>query len=112
MRSGPRHRRRVRNAAGPRLSDRGKVPELFDAADGDPEFRTQIPAFATEIKQIFERWQLVEYLERARQTEPFDPSIYDNPKDAELERRAELRRSAADFLLMGRAKEWLLREVP
>ena len=46
------------------------------------------------------------------QTEPFDPSIYDNPEDAELERRAELRRSAAYFLLMGRAKEWLLREVP
>jgi hypothetical protein len=81
---------------------------FLDAADGDPEFRAEIPAFVAVIKQIFERWQLVEYLERARPTEPFDPSIYDNPEDAELERRAELRRSAADFILVGRAKEWLL----
>jgi hypothetical protein len=85
-----------------------KFLNFLDAADGDLEFRAQIPAFVAEIKQIFERWQLVGYLERARQVEPFDPSIYDNPEEAEMERRAELRRRADDFLLVKRAKELLL----
>ena len=53
-------------------------------------------------------WQLAEYLEQVRQTERFDPSIYDDDDDVELERQFELRRSAADLLLVERAKEWLL----
>ena len=51
-------------------------------------------------------------MEIARQTEPFDPSIYDDADEAEMERRAELRRSANDLLLVERAKEWLLEEEP
>lgn len=36
-------------------------------------WNAEIPAFVTEIKTIFEPWQLADYLEAARQTEPFDP---------------------------------------
>jgi hypothetical protein len=39
---------------------------------------------------------------------PFDPSIYDDEETAEVERQADLSRSAADLLLVERAKEWLL----
>ena len=53
---------------------------------------------------------MAEYLERARQTEPFDPEDYDDPEDAEMARRAELRTSAADLLLVESAREWLLAE--
>ena len=65
-----------------------------------------------EIKRIFEPWKLAEYLETARQTEPFDPSIYEDedPEIVEMEREADLRRCAADLLLVERAKEWLLGE--
>ena len=39
--------------------------------------RTVGDAFVAEIKTIFEPWQLAEYLATARQTEPFDPDIYE-----------------------------------
>jgi len=50
-----------------------KFINFLDAAEDDPEFRAEFPALVTEIKRIFERWQLVEYLEKARQTEPLRP---------------------------------------
>jgi hypothetical protein len=87
-----------------------KLINFLEAAEDDDEFRAELPAFVAEIKTIFESWQLAEFLETARQTEPFDPSVYDDPEDAEMERRAELRRSAAELLMVERAKEWLLGE--
>jgi hypothetical protein len=63
---------------------------------------------------------LAEYLEVARQSEPFDPSLYEpmdeeeaaeiDPEDVEDVRQHELRRSASDLLLVERAREWLLGE--
>ena len=87
-----------------------KFINFLEAADNDLDFRMEIPVFVAEIKTIFERWQLAEYLETARQTEPFDPDDYDDAEEAEMERKSELRRSAADLLLVERAKEWLLEE--
>ena len=59
---------------------------------------------------LFEPWQLAECLETARQTEPFDPGIYEDndPEDIEMGRKADLRRCAADLLAVERAKAWLL----
>ena len=87
-----------------------KFLNYLEAADRDPDFRAEIPAFVAEIKRIFEPWQLAECLEKARQTEPFDPSIYEDadPEDIEMERKADLRRCAADLLVVERAKELLL----
>ena len=87
-----------------------KFINFLEAAEGDTEFGAEIPAFVAEIRSIFESWQPAEYLEKARQTEPFDPDIYEDDDDIELERQMELRRSAADLLLVERAKEWLLGE--
>jgi hypothetical protein len=90
-----------------------KFLNYLDAADRDPDFRAEIPAFVAEIKDIFEPWQLAECLEKARQTEPFDHSLYDendDPEDIEMERDEDLRRCAADLLLVERAREWLLGE--
>jgi hypothetical protein len=55
-----------------------KFLDFLEAAVDDPAFRAEISAFVAEIKTIFERWQLAEYLERARQTKPFDPTVYDD----------------------------------
>ena len=82
-----------------------KFLNFLEAADDDAEFRAELPAFVAEIKTIFERFQLAEYLEAARQTEPFDPSVYADADEAELERRLDLRHSAADLLLVERAKD-------
>lgn len=88
-----------------------KFLNFLEVAEDDHEFRAEIPAFVDEIKCIFEQWQLVEYLEKVRQTEPFDPSLYDediDPEDIEMDRRDDIRRSARDLLLVERAKEYLL----
>lgn len=89
-----------------------KFLNFLEAADDDSEFRAELPAFVAEIKTIFGRWQLAEFLETARQTEPFDPTIYEgeDPEVIEIERKLELRHSAADLLLVERAKEWLLED--
>ena len=85
-----------------------KFINFLETAEEDAEFRVEIPEFVSEIRMIFESWQLAEYLEVARQTEPFDPTVYDDAEEAEMERQSELRRSTADLLLVERAREWLL----
>lgn len=85
-----------------------KFINFLEAAEDDADFRAEIPAFVEEIKTIFERWQLAAYLEKARQTEPFDPSVYEDQEEAEMEQQLELRRSAAELLLVERARDWLL----
>jgi hypothetical protein len=95
-----------------------KFLNFLQAAEIDAEFRAEIPAFVGGIKTIFETWQLAEYLEVARQSEPFDPSLYEpldaeeaadiDPELGEEERQDELQRSAADLLLVEQARSWLL----
>lgn len=90
-----------------------KFIDFLEAAETDLDFQAEIPAFVAEITTIFEPWQLRECLEKARQTEPFDPDAYDedaDPEDIEMDRKADLRRCAADLLLVERAKEWLLED--
>ena len=87
-----------------------KFINFLDAAETDASFRGEIPAFVAEIKLMFERWQLAVYLDKARQTERFDPTVYDDPDDAEMERQLELRQSANELLLVERARDWLLEE--
>ena len=69
-----------------------KFINFLEAAETDAEFRAEILGFVAEIKTIFERWQLAQCLEAARQTEPFDPTLYDDPDEAEMERQADISR--------------------
>jgi hypothetical protein len=90
-----------------------KFLAYLQAAEHDPDFKAELPAFVAEIKTIFERWQLALYLEKAGWTEPFDESLYeeeDDPEDIEMDRRDNVRRVASEMLLIERAKEWLLDE--
>src|SRR5271167_49974 len=84
-----------------------KFLNFLQAAEDDADFRNEIPAFVGGIKTIFETWQLAEYLETARHSEPFDPSLYDSEEDEDIdpevvedERQDGLRGSAADMLLV------------
>jgi hypothetical protein len=88
-----------------------KFLNFLEAAESHADFRAEAPAFVAEVKTIFEHWQLAEYLETARQSEPFDPSLFDedeDPEDIEMDRREDIQRSARDLLLVERAKGWLL----
>ena len=89
-----------------------KFLNFLELSDTDRDFRAEIPSFVAEIRSIFEPWQIAEYLASARETEPFDPSIYDGEGAdvIEMERRADIRRCAADLLLVERAREWLLED--
>jgi hypothetical protein len=101
-----------------------KFIDFLEAAEENAEFRAEIPAFVEEIKTIFQTWQLAEYLERARETEPFDPGLFEprqhsvlgeeeiefDAEEIEDMRKDDIRQSTRDLLLVERAREWLLEE--
>jgi hypothetical protein len=101
-----------------------KFLNFLEAAETDSDFRAEIPAFVTKIKTIFERWQLAQYLEKARETEPFDPKLFEpqsspllgeeeiefDAEEVEDMRKDDIRQCTRDLLLVERAREWLLNE--
>jgi hypothetical protein len=101
-----------------------KFLNFLEAAETNAGFRAEIPAFTAEIKKIFERWQLANYLETARETEPFDPSLFEpknyyllgkeeiefDAEEIEEMRKDDIQRCTRDLLLLERAREWLLEE--
>jgi hypothetical protein len=89
-----------------------KFVNFLEAAETDPDFRPEIPAFVAEIKKIFERWQLAAYLDTALQTEPFDATDFEGEDPEEIEElsKEDIRRCTRDLLLVERAREWLLED--
>jgi hypothetical protein len=101
-----------------------KFLNFLEAAETDACLRSEIPLFVAKIKEIFEPWQLAHYLETARQTEPFDPSLFqprhhsifgkeDTAFDAdEIEdlRKMDIRQCTRDLLLVEQAREWMLED--
>ncbi|MHC4404009.1 MAG: hypothetical protein ACYTG0_30490 [Planctomycetota bacterium] len=92
-----------------------KFLDFLEAAETDAAFQGEIPAFVAEIKTIFEPWQLAQYLETARETEPFDPSLFEgddetDPEEVEDMRRDDIRQCTRDLLLVEQAREWLLED--
>ena len=101
-----------------------KFLDFLEAAETNTDFRGEIPAFVAKIKEIFEPWQLAQYLEIARKTEPFDPDLFVPRQHEELGeeviefdaeeiedmRKDDIRQCTRDLLLVERAREWLLEE--
>ena len=101
-----------------------KFLDFLEAAETNTDFRGEIPAFVATIKEIFEPWQLAQYLETARKTEPFDPDLFVPRQHEELGeeviefdaeeiedmRKDDIRQCTRDLLLVERAREWLLEE--
>ncbi len=87
-----------------------KFLDCLQAAENDAEFRAECPAFVGGIKTIFETWQLAQYVETARESEPFDPNDYEDEDDemGDRDRQCEMSRSAFDLLLVESARELLL----
>ena len=95
---------------------------FLEAAETDADFRSEIPAFVEKIKTIFERWQLAAYLETAKESEPFDPKLFEprshpvlgeeeiefDAEEVEEMRKDDIRQCTRDLLLVERAREWLL----
>ena len=101
-----------------------KFLNFLEAAESDKDFRSEIPTFVEKIKTIFERWQLASYLETAKETEPFNPKLFEpqssdllgeeeiefDAEEIEDMRRDDIRQCTRDLLLVERAREWLLEE--
>jgi hypothetical protein len=92
-----------------------KFLDFLHAAERHKDYQAEIPAFAAEVKDIFEQWEIKDYLERARHREPFDPADYEDDddmdeEDIEMERQQDIREAARDLLLVEQAREWLLDE--
>jgi hypothetical protein len=101
-----------------------KFLNFLEAAETDADFRAEIPAFVAEIKDIFEPWQLDQYLETARESEPFDASLFEprqhpilgeekiefDAEEVEEMRKDDIRQCTRDLLLVERAREWLLED--
>jgi hypothetical protein len=99
-----------------------KLLNFLEAAETGAGFRAEIPAFVSKIKAIFERWQLAAYLETARETEPFDPKLFEpmsspllgeeevefDAEEIEDMRKDDIRQCTRDLLLVERAREWLI----
>ena len=81
-------------------------------------------AFVAEIKRFFEPWQLADFLERAHQSEPFDPSLFEpttdllfgvveikfgavevDAEEVEGMRKDDIRQCTRELLLVERARE-------
>ena len=93
-----------------------KFLDFLEAAESEDEFRDEIPAFVARIKTMFEGWQLTAYLETAKKSEPFDPSLFEgddeySPEEIEDNRKQDIRQCTRDLLLVERAREWLLDEA-
>ena len=101
-----------------------KFLNCLEAAETDKDFRSEIPAFVAKIKTLFERWQLDAYLETAKESEPFDPSLFEpqssdllgeeeiefDAEEVEDMRKDDIRQCTRDLLLVERAREWLLED--
>ena len=92
-----------------------KFLDFLDEAERQKDYREEIPAFVTEIKDIFEQWEIADYLEQVRHREPFDAADYEDDddldqEDIEMERKQDIREAARDLLLVEQAREWLLEE--
>lgn len=99
-----------------------KFLNFLEAAETNKEFRSEIPSFVAKINTLFERWQLTAYLETAKETEPFDPKLFEpqlsellgeeeiefDAEEIEEMRKDDIRQCTRDLLLVERAREWLL----
>jgi hypothetical protein len=101
-----------------------KFLNFLEASETNADFRAEIPAFVERIKSIFENWQLAAYLETARETEPFDPGLFEprshpllgeeeiefDADEIEDMRKDDIRQCTRDLLLVEWARDWLLEE--
>ena len=90
-----------------------KFLNFIEVSETNDNFRAELPDFVAQIKTFFEQWQLAAYLESARETEPFDPSLFEGDDEFDAEevedmRKDDIRQCTRDLLLVEQAREWLL----
>ncbi len=90
-----------------------KFLNFLEVAERDAEWRQAIPAFVAEIKEMFEAWQLADYLNRPRRLGALGHTADDEGHRLlreELEDEEKTREDARNLMLLEWAKEVLLEE--
>ena len=85
--------------------------DFFQTADRDPEFAEELPKFITEIKEIFEPWEIKEYLESVERVGPLGHVCTDDQYETFRSSGALLDDpvgEAEDIILVERIKKLLL----
>ena len=88
-----------------------KLVNFVRAADRHPEFAEELPRFIAEFQQIFQPWELREYLDGIRRVGPLGHVCTDEEFEALLAADAideDPVRGAEDVLIVERVKELLL----
>lgn len=91
-----------------------KFLNFLERAETDREWRAAIPAFVTEIKALFEPWQLAEFLNTPRHLGPLGHTIDEEGYKllrAEWEEEERIRDDARNLMLLEWAKELLLEQA-
>lgn len=86
-----------------------KLLSFIEASDSHPEFLDELPKFASQIKEIFEPYQiagLFAELESEAAADRSEEWVFDSFEDAEIE-PADVVNEARRVLLIERAKELL-----
>lgn len=91
-----------------------KFLNFLERAETDREWRQAVPNFVTEIKALFERWQLAKFLDTPRRLGPLGHTVGEEGYRmlrAEWEEEERLRDDARNLMLLEWAKELLLEET-
>lgn len=90
-----------------------KFLNFLEVAETDDEWRHAIPEFVAEIKEMFEPWQLADYLNTPRRLGALGHTADDEAHRmlrAELEDEEQVGEDARNLMLLEWAKELLLDE--
>ena len=90
-----------------------KLLNFLEVAEINPEWRAEISDFIAKIKEIFERWQIVAFLETPRRLGALGHTADDKGHEilrGQLAESEKLREDSRNLILIERAREWLLEE--
>jgi hypothetical protein len=88
-----------------------KFLNFLEAAETSPEFRAEIPAFVTEIKTIFEPWQIAQFFETPRRLGVLGHTADEEGHELlrkQLDESDKVREDARNLMMFEWARELLL----
>lgn len=90
-----------------------KLLNYLEVAEEKAEWRAEIPQFVAKIKNIFEPWQIAQFLETPRRLGVLGHTADEDGHKlfrSQLEESENLREDARNLMLIERAREWLLED--
>ena len=90
-----------------------KLLNFLEVAERKPEWRADVPLFIAKIKDIFEPWQIAEFLETPRRLGALGHTADEEGHKvlrSQVDESENLREDARNLMLFEWAREWLLED--